>query len=151
MTRTKRIVIGLIIGVLLICLFIAVSLVLVSGHRAAERAGNEAATIQNMKTIAAVEIQYYNTHGRKFGTFEDLTREQLISGKFKGEPPIVDGYILTLTITPKAENTRAMYVLNADPEDNSTGTNHFFLDSSSIEIRFNPDRRAGSNDPPLKK
>ena len=34
----------------------------VVGWRAANRSGNEAATIQNLKTISAVQIQYYNTH-----------------------------------------------------------------------------------------
>ena len=42
----------------------------VYGWKAATRAGNEAATLQNLKTIAAVEIQYYNTHSRSFGTFD---------------------------------------------------------------------------------
>jgi hypothetical protein len=121
------------------------------GWRSATRAGNEAATIQNLRTIGAVEIQYYNTHGRNFGTFEELTREAFLSERFKGQTPVKDGYVLTLTITPNAENTRAMYVLNADPQDDSAGTNHFYLDSSSNEIRVNPSHRAGPNDPPLKK
>jgi len=38
----------------------------VMGWKAAQRAGNEAATIQDMKTIEAVEVQYYNTHNRTF-------------------------------------------------------------------------------------
>jgi prepilin-type N-terminal cleavage/methylation domain-containing protein len=33
----------------------------VVGWRAATRAGNEAATLQNLKTIAAVQMQYYST------------------------------------------------------------------------------------------
>ena len=46
----------------------------VYGWKAATKAGNEAATQQNLKTIAAVQIQYYNTHGRTFGTFEQFRR-----------------------------------------------------------------------------
>jgi len=38
----------------------------VYGWRAATKAGNEAATLQDLKTIAAVQIQYYNTHSRSF-------------------------------------------------------------------------------------
>ena len=47
--------------------------------KAATRAGNEAATIQNLKTIAAVQIQYYNTHGRTFGTFDQLVNRLSVS------------------------------------------------------------------------
>jgi hypothetical protein len=48
-------------------------------------------------------------------------------------------------------NGKSMYVVTADPQDSSTGTKHFYLDSSSNEIRVNPHHRAGPNDPPLKK
>src|SRR5215813_8537669 len=68
----------------------------VVGWRAATKSGNEAATQQNLKTIAAVQIQYYNTHGRTFGTFEQLIKEQLLNSKFEGNPPNVDGYTLTM-------------------------------------------------------
>ena len=40
------------------------------GWRAAVRSGNEAATLQAMKTIATVQIQYYNAHNRSFGKVE---------------------------------------------------------------------------------
>ena len=70
----------------------------VVGWRAATRAGNEAATIQNMKTIAAVQIQYYNMHGRTFATFDQLTKEQFLSSKFAGNPPVADGYLYTLKL-----------------------------------------------------
>ena len=51
----------------------------VYGWKAAQRAGNEAATMQNLKTIAAVQIQYYNTHSRSFGTFDQMVKEQMLS------------------------------------------------------------------------
>lgn len=153
MTRTKKIVIGVVIGVL-VCLFVIAGVLFGAafiGWKSAVRAGNEAATIQDLKTISAVEIQYYNTHGRKFGTFEDLTREKFLNERFRGEALLVDGYVLTLTINPATGNARSSYVITADPLNSSTGTNHFYLDSSSNEIRVNPDRRAGPDDPPLKK
>ena len=43
----------------------------VMGWRSAVHAGDEAATIQNLKTIAAVEVLYFNTHKRTFSTFDD--------------------------------------------------------------------------------
>src|SRR3954464_6189045 len=71
----------------------------VYGWKAAQKAGNEAATLQNLKTIAAVQIQFYNTHARTFGTFDQLVKEQMLSSKFSGNPPNVDGYILNLKVT----------------------------------------------------
>ena len=149
MTRTTKIVIGVASGFLILCFVLLAAAIF--GHRAANRAGNEAATIQNLRTIGALEIQYYNTHGRRFGTFEDLTREQFLSAKFRGEAPVTDGYVLNLTVTPATANATASYSVTADPQDDGAGTKHFYLDSSSNEIRVNPNHRAGPNDPPLNK
>src|SRR5258708_17542015 len=68
----------------------------VYGWNAAQKAGNEAATMQNLKTIAAVQIQYYNTHNRTFCTFEQFVKEQMLTTKFDGNPPSPDGYTFTL-------------------------------------------------------
>jgi prepilin-type N-terminal cleavage/methylation domain-containing protein len=118
----------------------------VYGWKAATKAGNEAATQQNLKTIAAVQIQYYNTHGRTFGTFEQLVKEQLLSSKFTGNPPNVDGYVLTLKVTPKTATAPTAYTLNADPQSESSGGNHFYIDSSDGSIHRNQDQPAGPND-----
>lgn len=119
----------------------------VVGWRAANRSGNEAAAIQNLKTIAAVQIQYYNMHARTFGTFEQLTKEEFLSSKFSGNPPTADGYIYTLNVTPKTANSSSSYTLNADPIDAGSGTNHFYIDSSDSSIHVNPAQPAGPKDP----
>ena len=120
----------------------------VIAFKAATKSGNEAATTQNMKTIAAVQIQYYNTHGRTFATFEQLTKEQLLQvSKFGGNPPVADGYIYTLKVTPKTANSTSSYTLNADPQDEGAGTNHFFIDSSDSSIHFNAAQPASTSDP----
>src|SRR5260370_28799424 len=54
----------------------------VYGWKTAQRAGNEAATLQNLKTIAAVQIQFYNTHSRTFGTFDQMFKVEMLSSKF---------------------------------------------------------------------
>ena len=123
------------------------------GWRAAVRSGNEAATIKALQTIASVEIQYYNTHNRSFGTFEQMTKEQMLDSRFATNPPTVDGYIFTLKVTPKTTNQQTSYTLNADPQQSegigSTGKNHFYIDSNAGTIHVNPDQPAGPNDPPL--
>jgi len=119
----------------------------VYGWKAATRAGNEAATLQNLKTIAAVEIQYYNTHSRSFGTFDQLIKEQMLSSKFNGNPPVADGYLMNLKVTPKTATSSTAYTLNADPQDANSGKNHFYIDSTDGSIHVNPDQPAGPNDP----
>jgi len=115
--------------------------------KAAQKSGNETATQQNIHTIAAVQIQYYNTHSRTFGTFDQMIKEQLLTSKFAGNPPIVDGYVLTLKVTPKSANATSSYTLNGDPQSNNSGTNHFYIDSDDSSIHLNPSQPAGPSDP----
>ena len=123
------------------------------GWRAAVRSGNEAATLQDIKTVASVQIQYYNTHNRSFGTFDQMVKEQMLDSRFSGNPPTVDGYIFTLKVAPKTSSSQTSYTLNADPQQadgiGATGKNHFYLDSTAGTIHVNPDQPAGPNDPPL--
>ena len=149
MTSTvEKIIIGIVAFVL--C-GLAVAGVLVGaavyGWKAAQKAGDEAATIQNMKTIAAVEIQYYNTHKQTFGTFAQLVKEQMLTSKFSNDPPESDGYIFSLKVTPKTSNQPGSYTLNADSDN--TGRRHFYLDSTSTTVHVNSDQPASATDPPL--
>jgi len=113
----------------------------------AKRAGDETATLQNIKTIAVVELQYFYGHRRTFATFEQLVQEQLLSSRFSSNPVNTDGYVLTLTVTPDP----AAFTIKADPESRLTGTKHFYLDSVSREIHVNAEKPAGPNDPVLEK
>jgi len=117
----------------------------VIGYKAATKAGYEAATMQNMKTIAAVQIQYFNTHSRSFGTFEQLIKDSGLSTKFSGNPPVADGYTYTLKLVPKTPTSTSSYTLNADPQDPS-GT-RFYLDSNDSSLHVNATQSAGPNDP----
>jgi prepilin-type N-terminal cleavage/methylation domain-containing protein len=119
----------------------------VYGWNAAQKAGNEAATMQDLRTIAAVQIQYYNTHSRSFGTFDQLVKEQMLTSKFDGNPPSVDGYIFTLKVTPKTSGAQTSYTLNADPQTTRSGTNHFYIDSNDSSIHVNAAQPAGPSDP----
>jgi type II secretory pathway pseudopilin PulG len=148
-TLAKRIIIG-VIGVLLLVV-IALAAVLIGagfyGWKAAQSAGNEAATMQDLKTIAAVEIQYYNTLGRTFGTLDQLIKENMLTSKFLGNPPAADGYIFRLSVVPRTLRQPTSYTLNADPQSVATGRNHFYLDSTSASIHVNPNQPAGATDP----
>lgn len=123
------------------------------GWRAAQIQGHEAATIKALDTISVVELNYFNTHNRTFGTFEQLVNDKLIDTRFSGNPPIVDGYVLALKVVPKSTTQQSSYTLNADPQQDSglgaTGKNHFYMDSSGGEKHVNETQPAGPNDPPL--
>jgi hypothetical protein len=118
----------------------------VIGRNKAMHAGYEAAALQNLKTIATVEVQYFNTHKRTFGTLAQLCADSGLSTKFNGNPAIVDGYVFKLMPPPQPAGA-SWYEITADPQDNSTGKNHFYLDSDDAGIRVNADRQAGPADP----
>jgi len=121
--------------------------------RSAQIQGHETATIKALDTIAVVELQYFNTRNRTFGTFDQLVNDKLLDTRFLGNPPIVDGYVLTLKVNPKTTSQQASYTLNADPQQSdgigATGKNHYYIDSTSGSKHVNPDQPAGPNDPPL--
>jgi len=121
----------------------------VIGFKAAQKAGNEAATIQDLKTIAAVQIQYFNTNSRTFGTFDQLIKDKLLNERFAANPPTTDGYVFTLKVVPKTPSAPSSFTLNADPQSADTGKNHFYIDSSDSNIRSNKDQPAGPGDTPF--
>jgi len=146
--RAQKIIIAVV--VVGICVLFVLGVVVgaaVVGWKAATRAGNEAATLQNLRTIAAVEAQYFNNHNRKFATLDQLVSEQLLSAKFRGDPAVADGYVFTLSLSRKPDGSSSWYKLTADPQDESTGRNHFYLDSDEGGIRMNPEGQAGPTDP----
>jgi len=144
---------GIIIGAIaVVVLGAAIMVVVISagiiGWKAAVRSGNETVAVQNLRTVAALEVEYFNTHNRNFGTFDQLTNEGMLGSRFAGNPPIVDGYIFNLKVTPKTTNASSSYTLNADPESAAAGKNHFFLDSTTGTIHVNADQPARASDPP---
>jgi Tfp pilus assembly protein PilE len=110
----------LIVAAVVVLLIVAVIGILIGaasyGWKAAVRTGNEVATLQDLKTIAAVEIQYYNTHKRTFGTFEEMVKEGMLTNRFSRESPIVDGYVFTVKVTPRTAIQASSYTIRADPQ-----------------------------------
>jgi Tfp pilus assembly protein PilE len=146
----KSIVIAVAALVLLVIMAVcAISIAVYSGWQAAQRAGNEAATLQNLKTIAAVEIQYFDTHNRTFGTIDQLINENMLTSKFAGKPTAADGYLFNLKVMPKSSGQISSYALNADPQSDTRGSRHFYIESTSPTIHANPDHSANASDPPF--
>ena len=146
-SRAKKILVALVVtGVCLLIIIGVFAGTAVVGWKAAVRAGNEAATIQNLKTIEAVEVQYFSTHKRTFGTLDQLVSEQFLSSSFARHPTVKDGYVFTLSLGHKQDGS-SWYKITADPQDASQGRNHFYLDSDGDSIHFNPEHQAGPGDP----
>jgi hypothetical protein len=145
---TKRKTILITFAVVLIAVLLALGVLVgaaIYSHQAADRAAYEAATIQNMKTIAVAETQYFDTRNHTYATIDQLVREQMLTAKeFARQPPVADGYVFTLKL-----NQADSYSLEADPVDRASGKRHFYFDSASTQIRVNPDGRAGPGDPLL--
>jgi Tfp pilus assembly protein PilE len=150
MTTIQKVIIGVVVAVVLGLFVLGVVMgVAVVGWKASVRSGNEAAALQDLKTIAAVEAQYFNTHNRNFGTFDQMIKEGMLDSRFAGDLPLVDGYIFNLKVIPGTTNAPASYRLSADPQSNDTGKNHFYLDSTGGTIHVNVDQPATANDPPM--
>lgn len=148
-TLAKKVIIGVVALVLLVVIAIGILIGAgVTGWKAAVRSGNEAATLQPLKTIAAVEVQYYNMHGRTFGSFEQLVKDGF-DARFSSIVPNVDGYMFILKVTPKTATQPSSFMLNAEPQSGSTGNRHFYFDSTDNLIRVNADHPAGPADPSL--
>jgi hypothetical protein len=148
---TKQVLIG--VGIAGVVIYFSIALgvgTIIHAARVATRARNQAATIQNMKNIVAVETLYSTNHGGRFATFQQLVSEQLLSQKFAGDPVAMDGYVLTLTLMPCTRELPSSYELAADPPNRNDPSNHFYVDSVSGQIHISPDKPARRDDPLLE-
>ena len=143
--------IELMIVIAIIGILIAVA---VTGYKAAIKATNEAAAIKTLRTIAEQQMLFYNAHQRnKFGTFDEMLKDNLLNTRFAGNAPVVDGYVFTMRVIPKSTTQQPAYTINADPQQaegvGATGKNHFYIDSDSNTIHVNESQPATISDPPI--
>ena len=120
----------------------------------AVRSANEAAAITHLGNIMKGQVTYYNSKNRAgYGTFEQLAQGGYIGAQFKGDPPVVDGYIFRMTITPKSGTQPPLFQVNADPQKptglTATGGQYFYIGSDSGNVRVNQEKPAGAEDPPV--
>ncbi len=117
------------------------------------RRGNETAATQTINTIKQLQADYSLGHRGEYGTFEQLIKEGALDDRFKGDAPVVSGYVFTMKVIPKSSGQPATYTINADPQSSegigATGKRHFYFDPSISTIRENPDQPATASDPPL--
>lgn len=116
------------------------------------RSGNETTAAQSMDQIRKFQAQYASRNKGNFATFDELIAKVSLDEKFKGESPVVNGYIFKMTVVPQSASTPASYSVTADPQVaegiSATGTRHFYTDSSLSGIKGTDENRPAKADDP---
>ena len=109
-------------------------------------AADEGSAIQSLGTIATAQAQLKATQG-VYGTFEALTQAGFLDTRFAGSTPNLRGYRFTMNATDSA------FSVTADPQTTetqpTTGSRHFYLDSTDNAVHFSTNQTASRNDPVL--
>ena len=107
-------------------------------------AADESFAIQSLRTIASAETQMKVIRG-SFGDFDALTQAGYLDQRFAGQTPNLKGYRFTIIAS------ESDFSVNADPQTTetqaTTGSRHFYLDSSDNLVHANPKQPASKNDP----
>ena len=116
------------------------------------RSGNETTAAQQMKNLTAFEAQYASRNKGNFAKFDELVAKMGLDEAFKGEAPVKNGYVFTLTVVQQSGSTPPSYELRADPQSgeglSASGTRHFYVNSGLSTIRFTDENRPAKADDP---
>lgn len=116
------------------------------------RSGNETAAAQSIDNIRKFQAQYASRNKGSFATFDELIAKVSLDEKFKGESPVVNGYIFTMTVEPASATKPGFYSIVADPQVadgvTATGTRHYYTDSSLSSIKATDENRPAKADDP---
>ena len=116
------------------------------------RSGNETTAQQQIDNIRKYQAQYGAKNKGNFATFDDLVAKSGLDERFKGQNPVINGYIFTLTVEPGSASKPPFYSIVADPQVaegvTATGTRHFYTDSSLSSIKYTDENRPAKADDP---
>ncbi len=122
------------------------------GWQAMMKSGNETAAAQTMDKIRIFQAQYAGKNRGKFGKFDDLIKSVGMDESFKGEAPVVNGYVYKLVVEDQSASKPAFYSVTADPQVgegiSATGSIHFYTDSNLGTIRRTDENRPAKADDP---
>ena len=143
--------IELMIVIAIIALLIGVG---IPAWQAMVRSGNETTAAQTIGTVRTCQSSYSGKHQGKFApTFAELVKSGCIDAdKFKGEPPVINGYKFTLRVEEQSASKPAFYAVNADPVLDTgiqaTGNRHFYYDSTLGAVKSTDESRPAKEDDP---
>ena len=116
------------------------------------RSGNETTAAQMVDNIRKFQAQYASRNKGSFATFDELIAKVSLDDKFKGESPVVNGYIFKMVVVPASASAPSSYSITADPQVSegisATGTRHFYTDSSLSSIKATDENRPAKADDP---
>ena len=116
------------------------------------RSGNETTAAQYVDNMRKFQVQYASRNKGNFATFDELIAKVSLDEKFKGERPVVNGYTFVMTVIPQSASTPSSYSITADPQVaegvSSTGTRHFYTDSTLSSIKATDENRPAKADDP---
>ncbi len=116
------------------------------------RSGNEATAAQTLDKIRTLQAQYATKNRGKFANFDELIRTVGLDEAFAGERPVKNGYIFTITVDEPSTTKPSFYSITADPQVaegvTSTGSRHFYTDSSLGVIKGTDENRPAKADDP---
>ncbi|MEZ5308450.1 MAG: prepilin-type N-terminal cleavage/methylation domain-containing protein [Pyrinomonadaceae bacterium] len=141
--------IELMIVIAIIAILIAVG---VPAWQAMVKSGNETAAVQTLSTIRTLQAQYASKHQGNFApNFDRLIQTVALDDKFKGEAPVVSGYVFKMQVQEASASKPSFYSINADPQVatglQATGSRFFYTDSSLGTIKQNEEEPAKVTDP----
>lgn len=115
------------------------------------RSGNETSAIKSIDTIRTLQTQYASRHKGKFApNFDELIRTAQLPPEFKGENPVVNGYVFTMTVEEPSSSQPPFYSIKANPQIaegiRATGTRYFYYDSTVGTIKFSEEGEAKPTD-----
>jgi prepilin-type N-terminal cleavage/methylation domain-containing protein len=141
--------IELMIVIAIIGLLIAVGTI---GWQAVIKSGNETAAQMGIDNIRKFEAQYASRNHGGFASFDELIAKVSLDEKFKGDKPLVNGYIFTMTVVPPSSSVPPSYSVTADPQVaegvSATGVRHFYTDSTLSSIKYTDENRPAKVDDP---
>ena len=116
------------------------------------RSGNETSAAQMVDNVRKFEAQFASRTRGNFASFDELIAKVSLDERIKGERPVVNGYVFTLTVEPASAAKPSFYSITADPQVaeglTSTGTRHFYTDSSLSSIKGTDENRPAKADDP---
>ena len=125
------------------------------GWSAMMKSGNETAAAQTMDKIRIFQAQYAAKNRGKFApNFDELIRVVGMDEGFKGDKPVVNGYVFEIKSEEQSASKHAFYSVTADPQVSegvtATGSIHYYTDSSIGTIkRTDENRQAKAEDQAL--
>jgi hypothetical protein len=118
-----------------------------TGLQESAESGNEPSAIVTLRSIATAQASYAAANAGDYGTFQQLHDAGYLDSRFNSTTPEVSGYTFTM-LTQKSEGEPPRFSCNADPA-RPGAWRHFYIDSTSTEIRVNPSQPATAVDGPI--